>query len=217
MKPPLLEKDFEKALSFGITRVLLHQRYYQSDWPLERATTEPPTPRNAPSEVSSFVDVAEQNGISRATYYLRVGKGMLPEEAATKPTAKRGRPKKRAYTDDQLAIANQHGISRQMLDRRLARGWHLERALTANHCEEWIRNHGEKAQMFVSRKQLIPKKKQGPQRYTKDQLRVALSNGIRLSTLQDRLTRGWDVERAITEPTHNTNRRKNYVEGVAYN
>ena len=153
MKPPLLEKDFEKALSFGITRVLLHQRYYQSDWSLERATTEPPTPRNSPSEASSLVDLAVSNGISRATYYLRVGKGMTPEEAATKPTAKRGRPKKRAYTDEQLEIANQHGISRQMLDRRLARGWHLERALTANHCEEWIRNHGEKAQMFVSKKQ----------------------------------------------------------------
>ncbi|RAT01416.1 hypothetical protein A6E27_23065 [Bacillus cereus] len=153
MKPPLLESDFEKALSFGITRVLLHQRYYQSDWSLERATTEPPTPRNAPSEVSDLVDLAVSNGISRATYYLRVGKGMPPEEAATKPTAKRGRPKKRAYTDEQLDIANSRGISRQMLDRRLARGWHLERALTANHCEEWIRNHGEKAQMFVSKKQ----------------------------------------------------------------
>lgn len=158
MKPPLLESDFEKALSFGITRVLLHQRYYQSDWSLERATTEPPTPRNAPTEVSSLVDLAVSNGISRTTYYLRVGKGMPPEEAATKPTAKRGRPKKRAYTDEQLEIANQHGISRQMLDRRLARGWHLERALIANHCEEWIRNHGEKTQMFVSRKQRSRKK-----------------------------------------------------------
>lgn len=153
MQPPLDEHHFELALSNGITRVLLHQRYYQSNWTLERATTEPPTPRNAPSEVSNLVNLAVSNGISRSTYYLRVGKGMPPEEAATKPTAKRGRPKKRAYTDEQLEIANQHGISRQMLDRRLARRWHLERALTANHCEEWIRNHGEKAQMFVSRKQ----------------------------------------------------------------
>lgn len=124
----------------------------------ERASTEPPTPKNVPSVVSSFVAIAESNGISRATYYLRVGKGMPPEEAATKPTAKRGRPRKRAYTDAQLEIANQHGISRQMLDRRLARGWHLGRAMTANHCEEWIRNHGEKAQMFVSRKQRSRKK-----------------------------------------------------------
>lgn len=158
MQPPLEEHHFELAALNGITRVLLHQRYYQSDWSIERATTEPPTPKNAPSAVSSFVAIAESNGISRATYYLRVGKGMPPEEAATKPTAKRGRPRKRAYTDEQLEIANQHGISRQMLDRRLARGWHLERALTANHCEEWIRNHGEKAQMFVSRKQRSRKK-----------------------------------------------------------
>lgn len=153
MQAPLLESHFEAANLNGIPRELLHQRYYQYHWNLERATTEPPTPRNAPSEVSDLVDLAIENGISRATYYLRVSKGMSPEEAATKPTAKRGRPRKRAYTDEQLEIANSRGISRQMLDRRLARGWHMERALTANHCEEWIRNHGEKAQMFVSRKQ----------------------------------------------------------------
>lgn len=158
MRPPLEECHFELALSNGITRVLLHQRYYQSLWDIERATTEPVTPRNAPSEVSDLVDVAVENGISRATYYRRVAKGMTPKEASTKPTAKRGRPRKRAYTDKQLEIANSRGISRQMLDRRLARGWHLERALTANHCEEWIRNHGEKAQMFVSRKQRSHKK-----------------------------------------------------------
>lgn len=158
MRPPLEEHHFEKAALSGITRVLLHQRYYQNLWDIERATTEPVTPRNAPSEVSDLVDVAIENGISRATYYRRVAKGMTPEEASTKPTAKRGRPRKRTYTDEQLEIANQHGISRQMLDRRLARGWHLERALTANHCEEWIRNHGEKTQMFVSRKQRSHKK-----------------------------------------------------------
>lgn len=157
MKPPLLESDFEKALSFGITRALLHQRYYQSDWSLERATTEPVNEKT-PSEHKSYIAVAQVNGICRSTYLTRVRGGMPKEEASTKPVAKRGRPKGthrtcRAYTDEQLALANSRGISRQMLNGRLKRGWHLERALTANHCEEWIRNHGEKAQMFVSNKQ----------------------------------------------------------------
>ena len=157
MQPPLLEEHFEKAMESGITRVLLHSRYYQRGWSLERATTEPVNVR-VPSEHTSYIDVAYERGISRSTYLTRIRGGMSKEEASTKPVAKRGRPKGthrtcRPYTDEQLEIANSRGISRQMLDRRLARGWHLERALTANHCEEWIRNHGEKTQMFVSRKQ----------------------------------------------------------------
>lgn len=158
MRPPLEEHHFELASSNGITRAILHQRYYQYHWNIEQATTEPVTPKNAPSDISDLVDVAVANGISRATYYKRVAEGMPPEEASTKPTTKRGRPRKRVYTDEQLEIANRHGISRQMLDRRLARGWRLERAITDGHCEEWIRNHGEKAQMFVSRKQRSRKK-----------------------------------------------------------
>lgn len=157
MKPPLLEEHFEKAMEVGITRVLLHSRYYQRDWPLERATTEPVN-KKVPSEHTSYIDVAHANGIARTTYLTRVRGGMSKEEASTKPVAKRGRPKGthrtcRPYTDEQLALANSRGISRQMLNGRLKRGWHLERALTANHCEEWIRNHGEKTQVFVSRKQ----------------------------------------------------------------
>jgi hypothetical protein len=157
MQPPLEEHHFEIALSFGITRVLLHSRYYQRGWSLERATTEPVNKKVA-SEHTSYIDVAQVNGISRSTYLTRVRGGMTKEEASTKPVSKRGRPKGthrtcRPYTDEQLALANSRGISRQMLNGRLKRGWHLERALTANHCEEWIRNHGEKAQMFVSRKQ----------------------------------------------------------------
>lgn len=157
MQSPLEEHHFEIAALNGITRVLLHQRYYQYEWDIERATTEPVNIR-VPSEHKSYIEDAYIRGISRSTYLTRVRGGMSKEEASTKPVAKRGRPKGthrtcRPYTDEQLEIANSRGISRQMLDRRLARGWHLERALTANHCEEWIRNHGEKAQMFVSRKQ----------------------------------------------------------------
>lgn len=152
MKPPLEEQHFELAALNGITRVLLHSRYYQRDWPLERATTEPVN-KKTPSEHTSYIGVAQEHGISKATYYKRLKEGWTKEKASTTPTQGLGRRRTRVYTDEQLKIANQHGISRQMLDRRLARGWHLERALTANHCEEWIRNHGEKAQVFVSRKQ----------------------------------------------------------------
>ncbi|WOL25737.1 hypothetical protein [Pectobacterium phage PcaP2EGY] len=162
MKPPLLESDFEKALSFGITRVLLHSRYYQRDWSLERATTEPVN-KKTPSEHKSYIAVAQVNGIGRSTYLTRVRGGMSKEEASTKPVAKRGRPKgthctDRPYTPEQLALAESNGISRQALNGRLKRKWDIERAITESPNEFWVRNHGEKAQVFVSRKQRALKK-----------------------------------------------------------
>lgn len=211
MQVPLLEEHFELAASFGITRVLLHSRYYQRGWSLERATTEPVN-KKVPSEHASYIDVAQEHGITRSTYLTRVREGYTKEEASTKPAAKRGRPKGthrtcRPYTDEQLALANSRGISRQMLNGRLKRGWHLERALTANHCEEWIRNHGERAELFVSKKQRAPRKKNPPKEkripkvklYTKEEQAIANSNGISTDALQKRLRRNWDMERATTE------------------
>lgn len=164
MQAPLLESHFEAAAQVGIPRALLHQRYYQSNWSLERATTEPVNEK-VPSEHTPYMSVAQVNGICRSTYLTRVSKGMSKEEASTKPVSKRGRPKgthrtSRPYTDEQLALAESNGISRQALNGRLKRKWNLERAITEPPKEFWQRNTGEKAQVFVSRKQRAPKKKQ---------------------------------------------------------
>ncbi|MHA4169931.1 hypothetical protein [Bacillus cereus] len=88
---------------------------------------------------------------------------MTKEEASTKPVTKRGRPAgthcaDRPYTPEQLAQAEANGISRQALNGRLKRNWDLEKAITEPPKEFWVRNHGEKAQVFVSRKQRAPKK-----------------------------------------------------------
>ncbi|PEZ87932.1 hypothetical protein CN376_22900 [Bacillus cereus] len=162
MKPPLLEEHFEKAMKVGITRVLLHSRYYQRDWPLERATTEPVN-KKAPSEHASYIAVAHERGISRSTYLTRISSGMSKEEASTKEVVKRGRPAgthrtDRPYTPEQLSLAESNGISRQALNGRLKRNWDLERAITEPPLEFWQRNIGEKAQVFVSRKQRSPRK-----------------------------------------------------------
>ncbi|PFK68285.1 hypothetical protein COJ25_17260 [Bacillus cereus] len=162
MQPPLEEHHFELALSNGITRVLLHQRYYQSNWPIERATTEPVNVK-LPSEHKPYIAVAQANGIVRTTYLTRVSSGMSKEEASTKEVVKRGRPAgthrtDRPYTPEQLALAESNGISRQALNGRLKRNWDLERAITEPPLEFWQRNTGEKAQVFVSRKQRTPRK-----------------------------------------------------------
>jgi hypothetical protein len=88
---------------------------------------------------------------------------MSKEEASTKEVVKRGRPAgthrtDRPYTPEQLALAESNGISRQALNGRLKRNWDLERAITEPPLEFWQRNTGEKAQVFVSRKQRTPKK-----------------------------------------------------------
>lgn len=162
MQPPLEEQHFELAALNGITRVLLHQRYYQYHWPLERATTEPVN-KKTPSEHASYIAVAHERGISRSTYLTRVSSGMSKEEASTKEVVKRGRPvgthrTDRPYTPEQLALAESNGISRQALNGRLKRKWDLERAITEPPLEFWQRNTGEKSQVFVSRKQRSHKK-----------------------------------------------------------
>lgn len=164
MQAPLLESHFEAADQVGIPRALLYQRYYQYHWSLERATTEPVNVK-VPSEHKTYIEDAYERGICRSTYLTRVAAGMTKEEASTKPVAKRGRPKgtsrtSRLYTDEQLALAESNGISRQALNGRLKRKWDLERAITEPPLEYWQRNTGEKAQVFVSRKQRTPKKKQ---------------------------------------------------------
>lgn len=161
MQPPLEEHHFELAALNGITRVLLHQRYYQSDWSLERATTEPVNVK-LPSEHKPYIAIAHEHGICRSTYLTRISAGMTKEEASTKSVTKRGRPAgthraDRPYTPEQLALAESNGISRQALNGRLKRNWDLERAITEPPKEFWVRNHGEKAQVFVSKKQR-PKK-----------------------------------------------------------
>ena len=163
MQLPLEEHHFDLALSNGITRVLLHQRYYQSNWSLERATTEPVNVK-LPSEHKPYIAIAHEHGIARSTYLTRISSGMTKEEASTKEVVKRGRPEgthcaDRPYTPEQLALAESNGISRQALNGRLKRNWDLERAITEPLLETWVRNHGEKAQMFVSRKQR-PRKKE---------------------------------------------------------
>jgi len=162
MQLPLLDEHFELALQNGITRALLHQRYYQSNWPLERATTEPVN-KKTPSEHKTYIEDAYVRGITRSTYLTRVSKGMTKEEASTKEVKKRGRPAgthrtSRAYTPEQLSVANSNGISRQALNGRLKRNWPLERAITEPPLEFWQRNTGEKDQIFISNKTGRPRK-----------------------------------------------------------
>ncbi|MCU5510297.1 hypothetical protein OCB07_15840 [Bacillus cereus] len=161
-KDELTQEHIDLARSNGIDYNTLWKRYNYYDYSLEAATTMPKYEREE-SEHKSYIDDAHVNGICRSTYLTRVRGGMSKEEASTKPVVKRGRPKGthhtcRPYTEEQLQQAISNGISRQALNGRLKRKWDLERAITEPPREWWTRNTGEKAQLFVSRKQRSPKK-----------------------------------------------------------
>ncbi|PEM30184.1 hypothetical protein CN598_12730 [Bacillus wiedmannii] len=163
-KEEMTQDHIDLARSNGIDYQTLWKRYNYYDWSLEEATTKPLNERRV-SEHKPYIDVAQVNGICRSTYLTRVDRGMPPEEASTKKVAKRGRPKgasgkNKPYTDEQLQQAISNGISRMTLNQRLKRRWDLERALTEPLSEGWVRNSGEKAQVFISNKQRAPKKKQ---------------------------------------------------------
>jgi len=161
-KEELTQEHIDLARSNGIEYQTLWKRYNYYDWTIEEATTKPMHERRE-SEHASYIDVAKERGITRSTYLTRVDRGMSKEEASTKPVGKRGRPKgasgtNKPYTDEQLQQAISNGISRMTLNQRLKRGWDLERSITEPLSKGWVRNHGEKAQMFVSRKQRSRKK-----------------------------------------------------------
>lgn len=162
-KEEMTQEHIDLARSNGIDYQTLWKRYNYYDWSLEEATTRPKAKKTG-SEHKGFLEIAQSNGISRSTYHTRVANGMSPEEASTKKVSKRGRPKgaggkSKPYTDEQLQIAASNGITQHALLGRLKRGWDLERAINQPLSKGWIRNHGEKAQMFISNKQRSPKNK----------------------------------------------------------
>ena len=77
-------------------------------------------------------------------------------------------------TDEEYAIAEKHGISKDTLNFRIRRmGWKKEKALTTK-----------------------------PRKYTNraKQVEIAKANGISRATFYDRLSDGWKVEDAYTVP-----------------
>lgn len=206
-KEEMTQEHIDLARSNGIDYQTLWKRYNYYDWSIDKATTRPVSERSR-SEHVSYVEVAQANNISKATYYKRISEGMTKEEASTTPIQGLGRRRTRIYTDEQLELANSNGISKQCLDGRLRRGWTLEKAISEPLSKGWARNSGEKTQMFISKKQR-PKKQKN---YTPDDLKIANSNGINVDILKKRIDRGWSMERATTEKPKTRN--KNFIDSA---
>ncbi|MBL3848184.1 hypothetical protein IRV19_26990 [Bacillus cereus] len=92
-KPVPTEKDYEKAAKNGISKSNVYQRVNGYGWDLERAITVPVRKRSGDINARMIV-FAEQNGISKPTFFKRIKGGMDIYEAATKPVASRRKSQK---------------------------------------------------------------------------------------------------------------------------
>ena len=138
-------------------------------------------------------EIAEKNGLKKATVYSRVYSYMWPiEKAITEPV----KIINRGWAEYK-EIAEKHGIKRSTYISRVKSGMpHLEAATKPLATkEEWYKSiveSGKKRRMF-----------------TEEQVAIAEKNGISYETARIRHTQhNWSIERAITEPVNTKFRRK---------
>ncbi|MED3026189.1 MULTISPECIES: hypothetical protein [Bacillus cereus group] len=88
----ILDEHYKTANSNGISKKRLQQRVYRYDWDIERAMTQPIGTKKMDFDRKhgEWMHIAEQNGISRYTFYSRLKGGWSYELAATKPPGKQG-------------------------------------------------------------------------------------------------------------------------------
>jgi hypothetical protein len=107
------DEDVKRAESNGISYKNMYNRRALG-WDKEKAITAPldQHPRTALWHQYEDIAVVSRNGFER-----RIKKGMTPYEAATKPPPKKWG--KRKYTDEDLRIAAENGISEYCLKQRI--------------------------------------------------------------------------------------------------
>jgi hypothetical protein len=118
-------EQYKIAKANGIDRNTLHTRVYVNDWELGRAITQP---------VKRQQDLWKQWGpvskVAYSTFYMRMKKGMTPEEAATLPPGKPKKPPGRITPED-IKRAEANGICKATLHSRVfIYNWPIEKAIT---------------------------------------------------------------------------------------
>lgn len=134
--------------------------------------------------------IGKLHGIPRDTVYRRVYMGWDIKRAITEPVNKPSGERKRY-----LELAKKNGISSDRFWSRTNNGWSYKDAATIPILNK--REHMER--LRSSRRSLL----------SKEQWEKAAQNNIAMPTVYRRIRVGWDIERAITEPTDTRFRRKN--------
>lgn len=132
-------EDYEVAKKNGISRSTVYQRINYRGKTVEQAITEPLKNRIFSRKYQEYIDLAKQNGIRYATFHSRLtkktSKKWTPEEAATTPLSKGGRPRtvKMNYqlpTEEEIKQAEAIGVRKTLLNQRLRNGWTMGRAIS---------------------------------------------------------------------------------------
>ncbi|MNH78589.1 hypothetical protein D3C73_308960 [compost metagenome] len=88
----ITEEDYRLAAENGISRKILGQRIHEYGWDKERAIN---TRLRVQTDHGDWPKIAEQNGITKKSYYKRVLKHNIPPgQAATLPRYSRLRERK---------------------------------------------------------------------------------------------------------------------------
>lgn len=133
-----------------------------------------------------------ESEVTKATIRRRLNRGWTIEEALYGKKIKTERIGGLNVPKEDIAKAKALGISKQMIRNRLAKGMTLEEAMT-------VRRHANAKGMSV-----------GDIRVSLDQLKIAHKNGVKDKTLRQRISNGWSVQRAISEPTKKINRSSKF-------
>jgi len=123
-------QQYSEALSNGISYELLTRRVREWTWPIQKAITTPVRPKDL---YGGWTKIAEQNGISSATFRNRVNKhGYSWERAATQPLKDNKSDiwlvieKHRKYPKHYIELAKSNGVCYGTFQNRVKDGWSLE-------------------------------------------------------------------------------------------
>lgn len=126
----LTPEELDIAEKNGIGKELAQNRVYRYGWDKKRAITQKRREVRT-SNWANWGATAEANGIGKSTFFTRLGNGMTPEEAATKPLSGTRYGASRIFSKEILELAASNGISRARLYERVQKSkWDEQKAAT---------------------------------------------------------------------------------------
>ncbi|HDR7611442.1 TPA: hypothetical protein QCX47_003042 [Bacillus mycoides] len=225
-KPAPTKEDYEIAAKNGIRKSTVYQRIHYG-MTLEEAITKPLKNRSFSRKYQKYIELAKQNGISYPTFHARLTKKTArkwtPEEAATVPSLKSGRPRivKMNYqfpTDEEIKQAASIDVSEKLLNQRLRKGWEMERAITSpvGTSYEGLEKHTKLLKLAkrtgISESTFYRRIREGMTPYQAastpkealpyiEYVALAIENGIEPKTFYKRVERKMDPMEAAMKPT----------------
>lgn len=121
--------------------------------------------------------VAEKNGVRRKTFNNRISRGWSPAEAATRPLKAGSGWKSTGSTTYEKC--RQAGLAEDAVSRYRRRNGEAAAEMSDEQIIDHLRSY-----------------------HTQSPKALAAKVGIHHKTLESRLRRGWDIQRALSEPTH---------------